>query len=247
VDSVLTPEIRVLADPVAVAAALAEHMARTIRAAVRQTGSASVVLSGGRTPRLLYERLARAHAGDVPWRDVHVWWSDERYVPAEDADSNIRLARDTLIDRVSIPPSQIHPMPTTPEKPEVAAGLYEQALERSFQGRLPRFDLVLLGIGTDGHTASLFPRSEALSETKRMVVVTTAPTPPKTRLTLTYPLLNNASSVQFLVTGAEKAPVLQRVLEGKCAVVDCPAAGVQAVSGEMIWWLDEAAYGGHSG
>ena len=243
--SVLTPELRVLPDPVAVAAAAADRMAETIRESVRRSGSASIALSGGRTPRLLYERLAAAHAGTVPWRQVHVWWGDERFVPEDDADTNYRMARETLLDRVAIPPDQIHPISTSPADPEAAARAYERTLEQTFGRGLPRFDLLLLGIGGDGHTASLFPRSPALSETTRRVVVTLAPTAPTTRLTMTFPVLNNASSVQFVVTGAEKASVLRRVLEGGCAPVDCPAAGVRPSSGEVVWWLDQAVYARH--
>jgi 6-phosphogluconolactonase len=244
---VLIPELRVYPDPDAVAVAAAERVADTIRAAVRRAGSAAIVLGGGRTPRPLYERLAMAHADAVPWRHVHVWWSDERFVPAEDADSNFRMARETLIDRVPLTPDHVHPMPTTPDDPEAAARLYEALLAQSFGRTLPSFDLILLGIGGDGHTASLFPRSAALRERARHVVVTRAPTAPVTRLTFTYPVLNNASSVQFVVTGSEKAPVLRRVLEGGCEAEECPAAGVRPSTGELVWWLDEAAYARQSG
>jgi len=238
----LTPNLRVHPDPHAVAAAAAESMTETIRVAVRGSGRAMIALSGGATPRLLYERLAAAHADAVPWRDVHLWWGDERYVPPHDARSNLRMARDALIDRVPIPPANLHPMPTTLPDPNAAARAYEQALENGFGTPLPRFDVVLLGLGGDGHTASLFPGSPALREMTRRVVATQAPSAPATRLTLTYPVLNNAASVQFVVTGTEKAPVLRRVLQQECTPDECPASGVRPSRGELIWWLDAAAY-----
>ncbi len=240
--SVLTADLRVHPDPSAVAAAAAESVAETIRAAVRGAGRAAIALSGGMTPRRLYERLAVAHADAVPWRDVHLWWGDERYVPAEDARNSFRMARDALIDRIAIPSGNVHPMPTTLPDPDAAAHAYEQLLERFFDTRPPRFDVVLLGLGVDGHTASLFPGSPALWETARHVVATQAPSAPASRLTMTYPVLNNAASVQFVVTGAEKAPVLRRVLAGDCAPDDCPASGVRPSNGELIWWLDAAVW-----
>ena len=238
----LTPELRVEHDPDAVAVAAAERVAQTIRSSVRRAGAASVALSGGRTPRLLYERLATAYVDTVPWRQVHVWWGDERFVPAEDPDSNLRMARETLIGRLPIPADQIHPIPTTMQDPAAAADAYEGMLERAFGVRVPRFDLILLGIGGDGHTASLYPHSSAVRETVRRVVVARAPTPPATRLTLTFPVLNNAASVQFVATGAEKASVIQRVLKGSCTPEECPAAGVRPSDGELVWWVDRAAY-----
>jgi 6-phosphogluconolactonase len=239
--SVLTPDLRVHPDPDAVAAAAAAHIAQTLRVAARRAGGAAIALAGGATPRRLYERLAMAHADDVPWHEVHVWWGDERYVPTGHAHSNYRMAREALLDRVPIPRSQVHPMPTTPSDPDAAARAYEQALVRAWGASLPRFDVIVLGLGTDGHTASLFPGNPALHDTTRRVAVTQAPSAPVTRLTLTYPVLNNGASVQFVVTGAQKAPAVHRVLRGACAPDECPASGVRPSGGELFWWLDAAA------
>jgi 6-phosphogluconolactonase len=201
----------------------------------------SLALAGGTTPRALYRLLAAGHRDQIAWDQVHVFWSDERYVPADDPRSNYQMARGVWLDRVPIPAQNVHPMPTDFSDPDAAARAYETTLRAHFPGPWPRFDVILLGLGADGHTASLFPGSPALDERERWVVVVRAPIEPSLRLTLTLPVLNHAAAVWFLVSGADKTPALQQTLEGGSAVRSHPAVGVRPEGGAVIWWVDEAA------
>ena len=210
---------------------------------VAAQGRFTLVLSGGSTPRTLYRVLADECRAGMPWAATHVFFGDERCVPHDDPDSNYRLAREALLERVPIPPDQAHPMPTSPADQPSAAAEYEATLRASFPGEWPRFDLVFLGLGEDGHTASLFPGSPALRERRRWVVASVAPTEPRQRLTLTYPVLNHAARVWFLVSGASKHEALRCALLREVAPEVCPAAGVNPADGELLWWVDEAAYG----
>ncbi|NPA90088.1 MAG: 6-phosphogluconolactonase [Chloroflexi bacterium] len=214
---------------------VSDAIARVIVGAVEERGRATVALSGGHTPRPVYERLAHA---PVPWDRVHLFWGDERYVPHHDPRSNYRMAREVLIQHIPIPPDHVHPMPTHHPDPDVAAREYEATLRAHLSESSP-FDLVLLGLGGDCHTASLFPHTPALEETERWVVPN--PGPDVLRLTLTYPILNQARLVFFLVTGEGKAPVVYRVFHGEEDVHTCPARGIRPRRGHVHWWLDEAA------
>lgn len=198
----------------------------------------ALVLSGGSTPRPVYARLAEMR--DIPWPRVHLFWGDERYVPHDDPRSNYRMAREALIRHLPIPPENVHPMPTHMQDPDKAARAYEATLRAFYPGAWPAFDLVLLGLGTDCHTASLFPHSPALKERERWVVP--APGVDVQRLTLTLPALNHARTIYFLVRGQGKARAVARVLHSWEDVTTCPARGIQPVDGEVHWWLDiEAA------
>lgn len=219
-----------------VADALVDEVSRRLR----QQPLFSLVLSGGNTPRALYRLLATEYRQRIDWSRVHLFWGDERYVPHDHPASNFRMARETLIAPLNIPPENIHPMPTNASSPDDAARLYEQEL-RTFFGGIPRFDLVLLGIGADGHTASLFAGTSALKEQERWVAVGEAPVEPRVRLTLTLPVLNAARTVYFLVTGADKAEAARRVLLENAPL---PAALVLPEQGELVWWLDKEAVGG---
>jgi 6-phosphogluconolactonase len=196
-----------------------------------------LALSGGNTPRALYRLLAQEYRQGVGWQHVHLFWGDERYVPHDHHASNYRMARETLIEPLNIPLRNIHPMPTDKPNPHEAAARYEQEL-RHFFGMQPNFDLILLGMGTDGHTASLFPGTPALQERTRWVTVGEAPSEPRIRLTLTLPVLNAAHTVYFVVTGEDKAQAVRRILIEQEPL---PAALVQPEQGELIWWLDSAA------
>jgi 6-phosphogluconolactonase len=171
---------------------------------------------------------------------VHVFWGDERVVPPDDSRSNYKLARETLLDGVPCPPANIHPMPTSPPTPQLAAESYEAMLREFFGSDRPRFDLVLLGLGAEGHTASLFPQSPALDETVRWVVPAVVPAEPPSRLTLTLPALNGAAHVFFLVTGHEKTAAFDHVLTGPTDVRRYPASGIRP-DGELVWWVDRDA------
>jgi len=174
---------------------------------------------------------------------VHVFWGDERYVSADDPDSNYRLAREVLLDQVPCPAANIHPMPTHFASADDAARDYERTLRGYFGDDWPHFDLILLGLGEEGHTASLFPGSPALGELTRWVVAVKAPAEPPTRLTLTLPALTRATNIYVLVAGAKKAGALHHVLIGPPDPRTYPAAGLQSTEGALIWWVDRQAAG----
>jgi len=216
---------------------IADAMVAIVDDAVRRRGRCTVALSGGNTPRTLYGLLASEFSERIPWTHVQIFWGDERYVPADHADSNYRMARETLLDHVSCPASNIHAMPTHIAPPEAAAAAYEETLRAHFGDAPPRFDLVLLGLGADGHTASLFPKSDALEERTRWVVATMAPVEPAIRLTLTMPVLNQAASLFVLVAGSDKAEALRRVRSGTADPTIYPAAGLKPIDGRLMWWV----------
>jgi 6-phosphogluconolactonase len=204
----------------------------------------AVALSGGTTPRGLYETLADAPYRDrMPWPRIHWFWSDERFVPHDDPRSNYRMAHEALLARVPIPPANIHPISTAVLSPEEAAARYEAEL-KSFHGAAtpdparPLFDIMLLGLGVDGHIASLFPKSAALDERQRWAVAVPHLTD-EMRITLTYPILESSRHTAFLVAGAEKRTILKRVRRGDG---DLPASRLKP-QGDAIWFADRAAAG----
>jgi 6-phosphogluconolactonase len=241
------PDIRVFADLNALSAAAAEALVATLNHAVRANGRGSLVLSGGSTPRALYQLLGSAWRDQIPWGAVHLFWGDERYVPHADPDSNYRLTKETLLDHVPCPPANIHPMPTDFADPDAAARAYDATLHRYFEDGPPRFDLVLLGLGEEGHTASLFPRSPALAERTRWTAAVTAPVNPPRRLTLTMPALVHAAAIYFLVAGSSKAHPLSQVLKTTADPILYPAAGIRSDEGTVIWWVDQDAAGEYRG
>ncbi len=234
------PEVRVFPDGEALSRAAAARVATTLRSAIEAKESCIVALSGGNTPRRLYQVLAEEHGTRVAWDRVRVFWGDERYLPPDDLWSNYRLAREALLDRVPIPAANVHRMPTEDPDPGVAARAYEEVL-RSHLGPRPRFDLVLLGLGVDGHVASLFPGSPALVEERQWVMPVEVPVPPVHRLTLTLAAINCAEQVFFLVLGAEKAAALAQAVMGPVEPWRYPASAVRPADGTVIWWVDEAA------
>jgi len=203
----------------------------------------SVALAGGGTPRGVYELLATPPFSEqIPWGRVHVFWGDERCVPPDDPGSNYRMARETLLDRVPLPTDNIHRVHGELD-PETAAQAYAAELRDFFGAQWPVFDLILLGMGDDGHTASLFPGSDALREKTRPVVGVTAQYQdrPARRVTLTPPAINAARHVMFLVVGASKANALQAVLEGPYQPHRLPAQIVQPTDGHLVWLVDGMA------
>jgi 6-phosphogluconolactonase len=234
-------DLRVYADLEALSQAVAQQLAAVAAATIAARGGFSIALCGGQTPRRLYRLLATEYRDRIPWPRVEVFWGDERYVPHTDPRSDYRMARDSLLEEAPIPPHHVHPMPTDYTDPAEAAQAYERLLKAHFPYPWPCFDLVLLGLGAEGHTASLFPHSPALRETARWVVATEVPVEPKQRLTLTLPAINQAARVWFLVAGAEKAQALKSALAEDADIMSCPAAGVKPISGELVWWVDEAA------
>lgn len=202
----------------------------------------AVCLSGGSTPRRLYECFAKPGLVDrFPWGRVHWFWGDERFVPHDDRDSNYKMARGAFLSRVSVPDSNVHAIPTEGMPPEQAATAYAATLKRfyradSLSSDRPLFDVNLLGIGENGHTASLFPGQPALQETKRWTLAVTGEAP-KQRITLTYPVLNSSRDAVFVVTGAGKARIAARVQAGDRSL---PAAMICPV-GRLHWFMDRAA------
>jgi 6-phosphogluconolactonase len=219
----------------------AEAAVATINGAVRAAGICSIVLSGGSTPRALYGLLASEFQAQIPWANVQVFWGDERYVPPEDPRSNYRSAKETLLDHVPCPPANVHPMPTHFPSADVAARDYESTLRNHFGGEWPDFDVVLLGMGDDGHTASLFPGSLALAERTRWVAAVRAPVEPHVRLTLTLPALTRATAIYVLVAGVAKADAVRHVFEGAGDWIKYPAAGLRVAEESVIWWADREA------
>ena len=236
--------IRVMPSADSVIDAAAALFAARADEAVRERGRFGAVLSGGSTPRPLYERLAgRPLRERVPWHATHLFWSDERCVPSDDPASNHGMVARTLLAGAPVPAEQIHPVPCA-DDPVDAATAYARALRTFGSGGPPRFDLVLLGMGADGHTASLFPGESTLAERERLAVPARGPEDGPWRVTLTLPVLNNARTVLFLVTGSGKAAAVRRVLTGAEDDDDRPpAARVRPADGELIWLVDADAAG----
>ena len=233
--------IRVYTDPEALSRAAAELFVLEARRAVASRGRFVVLLAGGETPGRTYELLATPpFRGRVPWPAVHIFWGDERCVPPDDSRSNSRTARRALLDHVPVPPAQIHPIPCN-DSPRKAAGEYEQLLRSFFPSGVPRFDLVFLGLGENGHTASLFPGAAALRARKRWVSEVYVAQEGLYRVTLTAPAINQAALIAFLVTGAAKAPVLKDVLEGSPHPLLLPARLIKLAEGELLWMVDREA------
>lgn len=239
-------EVRVLADRGAVTRAGAEEWLARAREAVDDMGRFAVALAGGESQRALYALLAdpaEPYRDALPWGETHVFFGDERCVPPGHPDSNYRMAREALLDRVPVPPAQIHRM-RGEDAPDAAARAYEEAL-RAVLGPAPSLDLVLLGMGPDGHTASLFPGAAALEERRRLVVPAVAPptSPVAQRITLTYAAVEAALAAVFLVAGEAKAAALARVLSGEPGAAPLPAARVRPRRGAALWLVDRAAAG----
>lgn len=237
------PRIQIADDPAQLAHAAAGFFLGIVKTAVSRRGCSFVALSGGKSPRGMYRCLVESpYRESVPWTHLHLFWVDERCVPHTDGASNFGAARENFLKTLPIPPAQVHPMPTDPGS-EDAASAYETALKKTgalIWDGLPCFDLILLGLGTDGHTASLFPGDAGLTEETRWVLPVRGGTPYLDRFTLTFPVLNNADHIVFLVTGADKAPIVKQVLEGG-EEPSLPAGRIQPVRGEVTWLLDRQA------
>lgn len=242
------PQIRIVADVGELSRAAAVELVRQAREAVQARGVFTVALAGGSTPKSLYALLTRDGEGSfrsqIPWDRVHFFWGDERHVPPDHPDSNYRMAYEAMLAKAPVPPSQVHRIKAENPDASRAADEYEQDLRQFFQlaeGQLPRFDLVLLGMGPDGHTASLFPGTAALHEQKRLVVAPWVEKFNTYRVTLTPPVLNNAVAVVFLVSGEEKAETLRGVLEGDYQPDRLPSQIVRPSDGTLLWLVDRAA------
>lgn len=234
-------KVRVLEDAAALAEAAAEEVVRAAGEAVENHGRFTIALSGGSTPEALYQRLASDDFRDrLPWNAIHLFWGDERHVPPGHPESNFRMVREAMLDLVPVPPENVHRI-RAEEEAERAAEEYEVEMRSFFalaSGEWPRFDLVLMGLGPDSHTASLFPGSPAITENERLVVAPWVEAHHTFRVTLTPPVFNHAAELLFLVSGEKKAPAVHAVIEGERDPMRYPA---QIVEGNVVWMVDRAA------
>jgi 6-phosphogluconolactonase len=237
-------EIRTLTTPQELFAAAAEEIVHTASEAVAQRGRFTIALSGGSTPKNLYNLLATNARTALPWDRMFFFWGDERHVPPSDPDSNYRMAEETMLSKIPVAAANVFRIPTENPDAGAVAEAYEQTLRKFFQlepGQVPSFDLILLGMGPDGHTASLFPGTAALQEKSRLVVANWVEKMKTSRITLTLPVLNAARCVTFLVSGTGKATVLRAVLEEDVPAEQYPSKLVQPSEGKLIWLVDRAA------
>jgi len=242
----MNPEIRVFGDLAELSRAAAAEFARRAEEAARATGRFTVALSGGSTPRGVYSLLAEDDSlrRRVPWNRTHFFWGDERPVPPDHPESNYGMAGEVMLSRVPIPPENVHRILGENRDTARAADEYERTLRDFFrlsEGEFPRIDLVLLGLGPDAHTASLFPGTRALRERRRLALAIWVEQLDTERITLTPPVLNGADCVIFLVSGEEKAMALKAVLEGKPDPDRLPAQMIRPGRGALIWLVDRAA------
>jgi 6-phosphogluconolactonase len=232
----------VAADPADLAHRASELFKAAAKSHVDRWGRFVVALSGGSTPRAMHRLLASPPAGTgSPWEHTHLFWADERCVSASDPESNLGTAWRDLLSHLPLPPENIHAVRGDLD-PEQAAEQYREELIRFFrlaEGQVPVFDLIFLGIGKDGHTASLFPGTDALDEESRLVLAVKGGTPLLDRVTLTFPVLNHARRIVFLVAGREKAEILGALARGSGP--ELPAARIKPVRGDVIWLLDREA------
>jgi 6-phosphogluconolactonase len=237
------PEIRILKNEKELGKAAAREFLDTAAQTINRQGLFTVALSGGEGPRELFRNLALAGT-KLEWEKVNFFWSDERLVPPQDARSNYGAAKKAFLDKLAVPESSVHRVKGEEPNPEQAALDYAHQLKVFFntpEGEFPRFDLVLLGLGLDGHTASLFPASPALQEAEQVAVTAFCQDKKEWRVTLTPPVLNRAARVMFLAHGAEKADVLLETLRGEYRPELYPAQLIRPKSKELLWLLDEAA------
>jgi 6-phosphogluconolactonase len=236
-------DTRVLPDLVSLSRAALEEIFPIIKEAIAKRGKFSIALSGGHTPEKMYSLWAQTaqYRDKTPWDRVHLFWSDERYVPSDNLLSNYHMARETFISSVPIPPENVHPVPTNLSPPEECARAYETELLKFFGSDPSAFDVQLLGIGPEGHTASLFPNSPALDEKSRWVLAVRVPADPPQRITFTPPILNNGRNTFFLVAGENKRAILSAIrAEPDAQTSQYPAARIHPPK-EPVWFLDEAA------
>src|SRR5580693_7943986 len=237
-----TRSIEVLATAADLYHAAAEEFIRVARTAIGAQGRFTVALSGGSTPKALYSLLATNYAG-FAWNRIFLFFGDERHVPPTDPESNYRMVNESLLTKIAIPAENIFRVLAENPDAAAAASEYEAQLRRFFElksAECPRFDLILLGLGPDGHTASLFPDSPALNEQQRLVVANWVAKFNTHRITFTFPVLNRAAEVMFLASGPDKADMLHQVLETKITP-PLPSQRVEPTDGKLLWMLDEAA------
>ena len=214
------------------------------RQKIKEKGSFTIALSGGSTPKGVYLTMAnKDFIGEFDWENIHFFWTDERFVDPDDIKSNYRMVAEALITKIDIPPQNIHPMKTQVENSEIAAQKYDEELRSFFElskGEFPVFDLILLGLGQDGHTASLFPGTEALDEKERLAVSVKHDDLAEERISLTYPVINHAQKIMFIVSGREKSEILKKALDEEMAT-NFPVGKIRPENGELVWHVDAHA------
>lgn len=238
------PDIIICPDTAELNRSAAARFVSLANEASASSGRFAVAISGGSTPKALYSLLATPGFFErIPWPKVHLFWGDERCVPPDHPDSNYRMVRESLLSKINLAPENVHRMAGEKE-PKTAAVEYEEQLIKFFrlsEGAPPRFDLILLGLGEDGHTASLFPESDALKETQRLVTTTYVPKLNAHRLTLTLPVLNESAEIFFLVAGASKAAIVKELLVTRPTIAKFPAQRIQPVDGALTWFITRDA------
>ncbi len=229
---------------------LADRLVADFNKAIQEKASAGepifFALSGGSTPRLFFEKLTKPpYLEGISWKDVNLFWGDERCVPPDDSESNYKMAHDAFISRIDIPEENVHRI-IGENPPEFEAYRYADEIQNNLSSKngFPQFDWIYLGMGTDGHTASLFPNAPTLAENKEICVVAEHPQTGQKRISLTLPVINNAKRVSFLVAGEEKAPVLKDILENESTPLPYPASKVYPEDGVLEWYVDKAAASG---
>jgi 6-phosphogluconolactonase len=235
------PQIRIFDTPQALFDGAAEEFATRAEKSIAETGRFTVALSGGSTPKALYSELAGPKFASLPWNKMFFFWGDERHVGPDSPDSNYRMVNNALLSKVPVPKENIFRVRAEEKDANAVAQEYEKTVVNFFAlklGEFPRFDLVLLGLGPDGHTASLFPGSKGLNETQRIFISNRVEKMDTDRLTFTYPVLNAAACDMFLVSGEGKKEKVGQILEER---QDFPAAKVNPKNGDLLWFLDKAA------
>lgn len=237
----MKPEIEIFTDKLALAKTMKEDLMETFQTDVSTSPDYFLALAGGSTPRIVYEQWATIQ-DDSLWMKMHFFWGDERCVPPDHDESNYKMAYDAFLSKIPVRKNRIHPIHGE-ENPDIEVQRYSEEIRNHVapRSRLPQFDWILLGVGDDGHTASLFPNSPALNEKDSICVIARHPQSGQTRISLTLPIINNAKKITFLVTGKEKAAIIREILKDKSS--NYPAARVKPGSGILQWYLDEEAAG----
>jgi len=237
-------EIRILTTPQELSEVAAEEVVRAAKEALAERGRFTIALSGGSTPKNLFNLLATNARNVLPWDCTFFFWGDERHVPPTDPDSNYRMAEETMLSKIPVNVGNVFRVPAENPDASAVAEAYEQTLRKFFQlepGQVPVFDLILLGMGLDGHTASLFPNTAGLQEKARLVIANWVDKLKASRITLTVPVLNAARCVAFMVSGIDKAAVLRTVLEENAPAEQYPSKLIRPERGKLLWLLDRAA------
>jgi 6-phosphogluconolactonase len=241
------PEIRRVTTPQELFELAAEEVIKATNDAIAARGRFTIALSGGSTPKSLYNLLATNARSQLNWERMFFFFGDERHVGPDDPDSNYRMANEAMLSKIPVAPANVFRIPAENPDADAAAAAYEETLKKFFgpqPGEFPHFDLILLGLGPDGHCASLFPETKALDEKVRWVVANWVEKLKTSRITLTLPVLNAARRVTFLVSGTDKAPALHSVLETDAPAEQYPSKLVRPNDGKLIWFVDKAAASG---